>query len=854
MQQGFDPQGSPRGFHVVESPPGTAAPIGAINYTPDTREVHDVGTLAPVDKKNLSLIPDSGLPKLAYNRRQQRQSAVGAGHDQQQPFPGTPPLSSNFPNPQQQRPSQQPVWPSSGMSPTSAPPGAPFGRQPLGIGAGADDDETDPTAGVDQASAPTTEETTGGADPNWQNVGPEYTGHRRIDSTHVAEMVDGKPLGIWIKKPGATDLDPNAWSFRSAPSKVGDKTTWKEEPQPDGSIIMRASNGDVKRIAAPKGPTGQSGIQYGAPHRDEAGNLVQTGSDGEVRVIERSPTARAPTTTWGQPYQAPDGSYVQQSSTGELRAVPGTKPSTATEKWGPPESKPDGSIWQQNTSTGKWEIIQSPDTKLTDPFTVGNRLVKFDPESNSYKEVYRAPQNMSLQTLANGSIVGIDQETGEQTPILDDPTAAAAAGLKQRQGEQGLRAGEADIRKTEMGMIPQPYISGGNLMVPEGAEADVSDWNPLTGRTSQRTVGHHRTIPDILQGYGFEQPPAQPTTYRPPAAPGASTPSSVPDASPIPSGDGATVNGVLAPGVTGTSADPMLQADTAGYTPPQDTGPQGGTDWLFSSPASPVATVANTPQAPPAAEEPPPEEGLAEEPPSDDGTLVDDMGAGADRGRSDQQSDLMRDIPRFAHKRRWKGLGSKFLGRGLDEFQPFVGVGQDGGPEPPAGPLPSPPPPAGPGGAAIPPPPAGGGLGGPPPAGMSGKPPGNWDPQKLQQLIPLLLMLLSGGSGGGARGGLPPATPGPAPSATPPVPGGAAPGIGGPPGGMGMGQDATRFDPSTVLRPTESGPTQVNPWREFGPRMLPGVLEGGPTMLPQMPGESGPGMLDTSPVSSTIPG
>ncbi len=119
MQQGFDPQGSPRGFHVVESPPGTAAPIGAINYTPDTREVHDVGALAPVDKKNLSLIPDSGLHKLAYNRRQQRQSAVGAGHDQQQPFPGTPPLSSNCPNPQQQRPSQQPWWPSSGMSPTS---------------------------------------------------------------------------------------------------------------------------------------------------------------------------------------------------------------------------------------------------------------------------------------------------------------------------------------------------------------------------------------------------------------------------------------------------------------------------------------------------------------------------------------------------------------------------------------------------------------------------------------------------------------------------------------------------------------------------------------------------------------
>jgi len=46
--------GSP---HILASPPGVAAPINAINYTPKTGEVHQPGAMAPVHELNYSLMP-----------------------------------------------------------------------------------------------------------------------------------------------------------------------------------------------------------------------------------------------------------------------------------------------------------------------------------------------------------------------------------------------------------------------------------------------------------------------------------------------------------------------------------------------------------------------------------------------------------------------------------------------------------------------------------------------------------------------------------------------------------------------------------------------------------------------------
>lgn len=57
MPLDFDPADRDLGYHTLVSPPGTPAPLDAINYTPDTSEVHAHGMGAPIDKLNLSIIP-----------------------------------------------------------------------------------------------------------------------------------------------------------------------------------------------------------------------------------------------------------------------------------------------------------------------------------------------------------------------------------------------------------------------------------------------------------------------------------------------------------------------------------------------------------------------------------------------------------------------------------------------------------------------------------------------------------------------------------------------------------------------------------------------------------------------------
>lgn len=55
--QGWDPSKQDAAWHTVISPRGVAAPLGAINYTPATGEVHAAGMQAPVNEDNVSLMP-----------------------------------------------------------------------------------------------------------------------------------------------------------------------------------------------------------------------------------------------------------------------------------------------------------------------------------------------------------------------------------------------------------------------------------------------------------------------------------------------------------------------------------------------------------------------------------------------------------------------------------------------------------------------------------------------------------------------------------------------------------------------------------------------------------------------------
>ena len=86
--------------HVLSSPPGTRAPIGLINYTPKTGEVHAPGVPAPEDELNYSLMPHD--------------SDMGAGADmpQWQPSTGTmdPYLQGGQPTQEGMSGMVQPTW------------------------------------------------------------------------------------------------------------------------------------------------------------------------------------------------------------------------------------------------------------------------------------------------------------------------------------------------------------------------------------------------------------------------------------------------------------------------------------------------------------------------------------------------------------------------------------------------------------------------------------------------------------------------------------------------------------------------------------------------------------------------
>lgn len=57
MGPNFDPRQRGKNFSIMMSPPGQQAPVDALNFTPETREVHPFGQVAPAHRMNLSLVP-----------------------------------------------------------------------------------------------------------------------------------------------------------------------------------------------------------------------------------------------------------------------------------------------------------------------------------------------------------------------------------------------------------------------------------------------------------------------------------------------------------------------------------------------------------------------------------------------------------------------------------------------------------------------------------------------------------------------------------------------------------------------------------------------------------------------------
>src|SRR4051812_8379868 len=136
LSSGFDPRGRGQGMQVVLSPPGVAAPPGAMAYSPATKSLHGPGEVPPLDLENLSVIlaPRPGPPRPPPSPPMEVPSPMASGPGGM--GPAGPGAGSPMPPPSQ--PVGIPLPPAGGMGPpqaTQPPPGLPpmaTPQQPMG--------------------------------------------------------------------------------------------------------------------------------------------------------------------------------------------------------------------------------------------------------------------------------------------------------------------------------------------------------------------------------------------------------------------------------------------------------------------------------------------------------------------------------------------------------------------------------------------------------------------------------------------------------------------------------------------------------------------------------------------------
>src|SRR5260221_2939717 len=225
----FDPATSePKGFHVLASPPGTAAPIKLINYTPDTKEVHQPGVLAPVDKLNYSIVPPSMMASSAGQpSRPAPTGKVGVVQDNMQTSDWNRSMMSQAPA----LATSMPTSPLSALASPTLPPGAltprgPGARAPFmptsstsadwkGIGVGSDADGNNPG---DEGYDPSTEDDPNLADP-------------------YADTAD------W--QPAPTQQPPDVGGPMQGPMQQPGQSGFSGQTFPDGHLMQAWNNGKV---------------------------------------------------------------------------------------------------------------------------------------------------------------------------------------------------------------------------------------------------------------------------------------------------------------------------------------------------------------------------------------------------------------------------------------------------------------------------------------------------------------------------------------------------------------------------------------------------------------------------------
>ena len=475
--------------HIMASPPGTPAPVHAINYTPKTGEIHHPGTLAPVHELNYSLIPHGGLGG-GNEYGAGLDSRAGAGPPL---TPGQEQMTGRYGAPASMasgtyQPGAPPMRPSpygTGPGPRNAPSGpmpSAFGQrgslqgitrgwgQGMGneFGAGDDGDgssQIDPgalsaAAGVSSANP---DQSTGGADGGTQPVstqpatatsapGGEATPQQVQAVTPAGYHQDPPPAQqqvgdtVYLVSPDGSKRIPmftvtappdpatGAPHIAVLPKDIRDAIQGQQAKNPNQQTknVYNPDTGQMEmHVFNPQDGTLGPVIGVSAAPKSattaKAGHVTLVGPDGQPHVYSTNPD--------GTPNQS-IGTKPTSTSAADAAAVRAQSALDTSKLW---------SV-QTDPATGGLVAVDLHDptsdggvVKLTgvDPthgiYNAGNAILQYDPSTSRFNTIYEAPSNYTTTTIAGKTFAYDPRDPTKQIPLGEDPTYApqAAATLDQ---------------------------------------------------------------------------------------------------------------------------------------------------------------------------------------------------------------------------------------------------------------------------------------------------------------------------------------------------------------------------------------------------------------------------------------
>lgn len=521
----FDPSQRDAGYQFLHSPAGVAAPLHSINWTPGPGkgEVHGPGVQAPIDKPNISVLP-VGAATTPWRDQLAQMGSVGGGQAGGGINPEDDWRRASILN------DPGGLYVGMGQDPLTSEQDAELKRQFGG-----------------QSAAPTT----GDHYQEWEDVdGNVWRLRVHADESPVLGA-DGQPAQPQIYR-------------RATPDEIAQKHAAAQIADVNQQAAVMAQNEKVYNLT--HGDPADRRFETHAEREARLGRVAVEQRAQEDQRLQREAAERTanpkPTPTLVQRPQegggtktfsvviGPDGKLVSSTEVPELASPPGAKPATISTRPQPDggtktfairedpkdpsgfstteipslatsgTAKPPqvvntdegGKIWDPKANGGQGSFVPAPGLPASRPKAqqVGNRLVRENPQTGAFEEVYHAPANWGLTQVGN-KLIAFNPETTESRLIAETPEPIRQMGS----GIFLVPAGQTlKITGTKGG---DRMVSGGPK---EGWPSQGSPQTATTSPSSDPTKASTAPSPSAQGG----QPSAQPSP--PTSSPSSSTPSS----------------------------------------------------------------------------------------------------------------------------------------------------------------------------------------------------------------------------------------------------------------------------------------------------------------------------------------